>query len=55
MPSLDRYRRKVEVYDERVEDLNTVTQQRDAMKKQYDELKKKRQLNFSSLFKYCNY
>uniref|UniRef100_A0A9I9EJ05 RecF/RecN/SMC N-terminal domain-containing protein n=1 Tax=Cucumis melo TaxID=3656 RepID=A0A9I9EJ05_CUCME len=51
MPSLDRYRRKVEVYDERVEDLNTVTQQRDAMKKQYDELKKKRQLNFSSLFK----
>ncbi|KAL4010601.1 hypothetical protein IC575_030103 [Cucumis melo] len=50
LDSITEYRRKVEVYDERVEDLNTVTQQRDAMKKQYDELKKKRLDEFMSGF-----
>lgn len=40
--TFDRYRRKVSLYNERVEDLNMVTQQRDDIKKQYDEWRKKR-------------
>lgn len=39
---LYRYRRKVALYNERVEDLTTVTQQRDDIKKQYDEWRKRR-------------
>lgn len=39
---LYRYRSKVSVYNERVEDLNLVTQQRDDIKKQYDDWRKKR-------------
>jgi structural maintenance of chromosome 4 len=37
-----RYRKKVSLYNERVEELNAVTQERDDIKKQYDELRKKR-------------
>lgn len=37
-----RYRKKVELYNERVEDLNMVTQQRDDIKKQYDDWRKRR-------------
>ena len=37
-----RYRKKVALYNERVEELNAVTQERDDIKKQYDELRKKR-------------
>lgn len=37
-----RYRKKVGLYNERVADLNLVTQQRDEIKKQYDEWKKRR-------------
>lgn len=44
-----RYRRKVELYNGRVEELNTVTQERDDVKKQYDELRKRRQ-TYSELF-----
>lgn len=40
--AFNRYRRKVSLYNERVEDLNFVTQQRDDIKKQYDEWRKKR-------------
>lgn len=39
-----RYRKKVELYNERVEDLTAVTQQRDDIKKHYDELRKRRQV-----------
>ncbi|KAF4390757.1 hypothetical protein G4B88_015647 [Cannabis sativa] len=37
LDSIAEYRRKVSLYNERVEDLNTVTQQRDDIKKQLDE------------------
>lgn len=37
-----RYRKKVALYNERVEELNAVTQERDDIKKQYDEWRKKR-------------
>ncbi|CAK9326874.1 unnamed protein product [Citrullus colocynthis] len=50
LDSITEYRRKVEVYNERVGDLNSVTQQRDSMKKQYDELRKKRLDEFMSGF-----
>ncbi|EXB31972.1 Structural maintenance of chromosomes protein 4 [Morus notabilis] len=42
LDSIAEYRSKVSVYSDRVEDLNTVTQQRDNIKKQYDEWRKKR-------------
>lgn len=42
-----RYRRKVSVYNERVQDLNMVTQERDDVKKQYDEWKKRRLVYFT--------
>jgi hypothetical protein len=45
----NRYRRKVSLYNERVEELNNVTQQRDNIKKQYDEWRKKRHA-YPSLF-----
>ncbi|GMH05121.1 hypothetical protein Nepgr_006961 [Nepenthes gracilis] len=44
-PNLDsivEYRKKVSLYHERVEELNTVTEERDQIKKQYDEWRKKR-------------
>lgn len=37
-----RYRKKVALYNERVEELNTITQRRDDVKKQYDDWRKKR-------------
>ncbi|XP_058224074.1 structural maintenance of chromosomes protein 4-like isoform X2 [Rhododendron vialii] len=42
LESISEYRRKVSLYNGRVEDLNLVTQQRDDMKKQYDNWRKKR-------------
>jgi structural maintenance of chromosome 4 len=46
---INRYRRKVSLYNERVGELNNVTQQRDNIKKQYDEWRKKRHA-YPSLF-----
>lgn len=43
-PNCTRYRRKVSLYTERVGELNSVTQQRDDTKKQYDDWRKKRQV-----------
>lgn len=37
-----RYQRKALMYNERVEELNAATQERDDLKKQYDGLRKKR-------------
>ncbi|KAI3992107.1 hypothetical protein MKX01_014998 [Papaver californicum] len=42
LDSISEYRKKASLYTERVEELNTVTQERDDLKKQCDELKKKR-------------
>ncbi|XP_057419756.1 structural maintenance of chromosomes protein 4 [Lotus japonicus] len=42
LDSISEYRKKVALYNERVEELNTVTQERDDIKKQYDEWRKKR-------------
>ncbi|KAK7266394.1 hypothetical protein RIF29_19038 [Crotalaria pallida] len=42
LDSIAEYRNKVSLYNERVEELNTVTQERDDIKKHYDELRKKR-------------
>ncbi|KAF5961825.1 hypothetical protein HYC85_003034 [Camellia sinensis] len=44
LDSISEYRRKVSMYNERVEDLNLITQQRDDIKKQYDDWRKKRQV-----------
>ncbi|KAL3654659.1 hypothetical protein CASFOL_001394 [Castilleja foliolosa] len=44
------YRRKVSLYDERVGDLNLVTQERDDIKKQYDEWRKRRLDEFMAGF-----
>ncbi|PRQ27015.1 putative structural maintenance of chromosomes protein [Rosa chinensis] len=52
-PNLDsvaEYRRKVSLYNERVEDLNRVTQQRDDIKRQYNEWRKKRLDEFMAGF-----
>lgn len=46
----DRYRKKVSLYNERVEELNMVTQERDDTKKQYDEWRKKRQIIAPPIF-----
>ncbi|CAI0453421.1 unnamed protein product [Linum tenue] len=43
LDSITEYRGKVALYNERVEELNAVTQNRDDVKRQHDELKKKRQ------------
>lgn len=40
--TLTRYRKKVSLYNGRVEELNSVTRERDDIKKQYDEWRKKR-------------
>ncbi|KAK9271730.1 hypothetical protein L1049_002093 [Liquidambar formosana] len=50
LDSISEYRRKVSLYNERVEDLNVVTQQRDDIKKQYDEWRKKRLDEFMAGF-----
>ncbi|KAI3972796.1 hypothetical protein MKX01_019454 [Papaver californicum] len=42
LDSISEYRKKASLYTERVEELNTVTQERDDLKKQCDELKKRR-------------
>ncbi|KAK3188084.1 hypothetical protein Dsin_027645 [Dipteronia sinensis] len=50
LDSISDYRKKVALYNERVEDLTTVTQQRDDIKKQYDELRKRRLDEFMAGF-----
>ncbi|XP_052198087.1 structural maintenance of chromosomes protein 4-like [Diospyros lotus] len=50
LDSISEYRRKVSLYNERVEDLNTITQQRDEIKKQYDDWRKKRLDEFMAGF-----
>lgn len=50
LDSISEYRRKVLSYNERVEELNKVTQQRDTVKKQYDEWRKKRLDEFMAGF-----
>lgn len=50
LDSISEYRRKVSLYNERVEELNKVTQQRDNIKKQYDEWRKKRLDEFMAGF-----
>ncbi|KAJ7970989.1 Structural maintenance of chromosomes protein [Quillaja saponaria] len=42
LDSISEYRKKVSLYNERVEELNIITEQRDDTKKQYDEWRKKR-------------
>ncbi|WVZ15351.1 hypothetical protein V8G54_012917 [Vigna mungo] len=42
LDSISEYRKKVSLYNGRVEELNSVTQERDDIKKQYDEWRKKR-------------
>jgi len=52
-PSLDaiqEYRNKAALYNERVQELNTVTQERDDLKRQHDELRKKRLDEFMAGF-----
>ncbi|XP_042498778.1 structural maintenance of chromosomes protein 4 [Macadamia integrifolia] len=50
LDSISEYRRKASLYTERVAELNTVTQQRDDLKKQYDEFKKIRLDEFMAGF-----
>ncbi|XP_051140467.1 structural maintenance of chromosomes protein 4 [Andrographis paniculata] len=50
LDSISEYRNKVSVYNERVGDLNSVTQQRDDLKKQYDEWRKRRLDEFMAGF-----
>ncbi|XP_042019712.1 structural maintenance of chromosomes protein 4-like [Salvia splendens] len=50
LDSISEYRKKVSLYNERVADLNLVTQQRDDIKKQYDEWRKKRLDEFMAGF-----
>ncbi|XP_059670338.1 structural maintenance of chromosomes protein 4-like [Cornus florida] len=50
LDSISEYQKKVSLYNERVEDLNSVTQQRDDIKKQYDEWRKKRLDEFMAGF-----
>ncbi|KAF8409834.1 hypothetical protein HHK36_002352 [Tetracentron sinense] len=45
LDSISEYRRKASLYTERVDELSMVTQVRDDLKKQYDELRKKRQVH----------
>ncbi|KAF6159765.1 hypothetical protein GIB67_030023 [Kingdonia uniflora] len=44
LDSISEYRKRSSLYAERVEELNTITQERDDIKKQYDEMRKKRQV-----------
>ncbi|KAL6960771.1 Structural maintenance of chromosomes protein 4 [Sarracenia purpurea var. burkii] len=50
LDSISEYRKKMSLYNERVEDLNSVTQQRDDIKKQYDDWRKKRLDEFMAGF-----
>lgn len=50
LDSISEYRKKVASYNERVDDLNSVTQERDDIKKQYDEWRKKRLDEFMAGF-----
>ncbi|PWA91971.1 structural maintenance of chromosome 3 [Artemisia annua] len=50
LDSISDYRKKVSVYNERVEELNVVTNERDETKKQYDEWRKKRLDEFMAGF-----
>lgn len=50
LDSISEYRKKASLYTERVEELNTVTQERDDLKKHYDELRKKRLDEFMAGF-----
>nr|DAD33158.1 TPA_asm: hypothetical protein HUJ06_012009 [Nelumbo nucifera] len=50
LDSIAEYQRKASVYTERVGELNTVTQERDVVKNQYDELRKKRLDEFMAGF-----
>ncbi|RHN47848.1 hypothetical protein MtrunA17_Chr7g0257421 [Medicago truncatula] len=51
LDSIAEYRKKVSLHSERVEELNAVTRERDDIKKQYDELRKKRCADWMSLWK----
>ncbi|CAM8972758.1 unnamed protein product [Rhodiola kirilowii] len=50
LDSISEYRNKVALYNERVGELNTVTEQRDDIKRQYDEWRKKRMNEFMAGF-----
>ncbi|XP_024974942.1 structural maintenance of chromosomes protein 4 [Cynara cardunculus var. scolymus] len=50
LDSISDYRKKVSVYNERVEELNLVTNERDETKRQYDEWRKKRLDEFMAGF-----
>ncbi|GAB4831648.1 Structural maintenance of chromosomes protein 4 [Ancistrocladus abbreviatus] len=50
LDSIAEYRRKVSLYNGRVEELNVVTQERDEIKRQYDEWRKKRLDEFMAGF-----
>ncbi|KAK4393112.1 Structural maintenance of chromosomes protein 4, partial [Sesamum angolense] len=50
LDSISEYREKVSLYNERVADLNLITQQRDDVKKQYDEWRKRRLDEFMAGF-----
>ncbi|XP_065854959.1 structural maintenance of chromosomes protein 4-like [Euphorbia lathyris] len=50
LDSIAEYRKKVSLYNERVEELNMVTQQRDDIKRQHDEWRKKRLDEFMAGF-----
>uniref|UniRef100_A0A1D1ZC69 Structural maintenance of chromosomes protein 4 n=1 Tax=Anthurium amnicola TaxID=1678845 RepID=A0A1D1ZC69_9ARAE len=50
LDSIAEYRRKASLYNERVEGLNAATQERDDLKKQYDELRKRRLDEFMTGF-----
>ncbi|KAK6155090.1 hypothetical protein DH2020_009338 [Rehmannia glutinosa] len=50
LDSISEYRKKVSLYNERVGDLNLVTQERDDIKKQYDEWRKRRLDEFMAGF-----
>ncbi|KAL0332074.1 UNVERIFIED_CONTAM: Structural maintenance of chromosomes protein 4 [Sesamum calycinum] len=50
LDSISEYRKKVSLYNERVADLNLITQQRDDVKKQYDEWRKRRLDEFMAGF-----
>ncbi|KAK1259586.1 Structural maintenance of chromosomes protein 4 [Acorus gramineus] len=50
LDSITEYRQKASLYNERVEELNAATQERDELKRQYDELRKRRLDEFMAGF-----
>ncbi|XP_078438243.1 structural maintenance of chromosome 3 [Wolffia australiana] len=50
LDSIAEYRRKVSLYNERLEELNAATQERDDLKKKYDDLRKRRLDEFMAGF-----